>query len=82
MEAIQLMETQVSHRVRELQSDGVREYSNAHTQKFLREKSISHDTSMPYTPEENERAERLTCTLPERVLAMLKDAGLKHECWV
>ena len=40
-----------------------------------------HQTTAPYTPEQNGAAERLNRTLMERMRAMLEDSGLEKELW-
>jgi transposase InsO family protein len=64
-EVLTLWETQTGARVREVQSDRGREYVNVQLRKFFWEKGIMHDTSVPYTPEQNGHAERLNRTLLE-----------------
>jgi transposase InsO family protein len=48
---------------------------------FLRSKGVAHQTTMPYTPEQNGKAERLNRTILERIRAMLTDAQLPDELW-
>jgi hypothetical protein len=40
-----------------------------------------HETTAPYTPEQNGKAERLNRTLMERVRAMLQDTKLPNSLW-
>ncbi|GIL88635.1 hypothetical protein Vretifemale_16557 [Volvox reticuliferus] len=80
-EALTLMENQTGKRVREFQTDRGREYVNVRMREFFWDKGILHSTSVPYTPEQNGRAERLNRTLLEKVRAMLQDANLEQGFW-
>ncbi len=76
-----LMEKQTGKALREVQSDRGGEYINAAVGAFLADKGVVHNTSAPYTPEQNGRAERLNRTLLERARAMLRDSGVSPKQW-
>lgn len=78
-EIVVLMETLTDTRVQWLQSDRGREYCNERLRKFYWKKGIMHDTSVPYTPEQNGRAAWVNCTLLEKVRALLQDANLGQD---
>ncbi|KXZ41532.1 hypothetical protein GPECTOR_411g256 [Gonium pectorale] len=64
-ETLLLMENQAGAQLREVQSDRGGEYVGGAVANFLRGKGVRHNTSAPYTPEQNGRAERLNRTLLE-----------------
>ena len=54
-----------------LRTDNGGEYLSKQFQNFLRSKGITHETTNPYTPEQNGVAERMNRTLVESAKAML-----------
>jgi hypothetical protein len=55
---------------------------NVTLRKFFGEKGIVHQTSAPYTPQQNgAAAERLNRTLMDRVRCMLHESGLSTRGW-
>ena len=80
-EVLALMESQSNHRLRAIRTDRGSEYINAVVHDFLRIRGAVHQTTAPYTPQQNGAAERLNRTLMERVRAMLYCARLPHELW-
>ncbi|SGY57265.1 BQ5605_C006g04249 [Microbotryum silenes-dioicae] len=65
--------------IKTLRSDNGGEYTAFN--KFCAEQGIRRDKSMPYTPEQNRRAERLNRSIVEGVLALLHDSGLPAHLW-
>ncbi len=78
---INMWETQSDQRVKAIRTDRGREYLNTELQGFLNSKGIIHNTTAPYTLEQNGVAERFNRTLMERVRAMLTDAKLGEDYW-
>lgn len=64
-----------------LRSDCGTEYCNNEFNCFLREAGIIHETTVPYTPEQNGVSERLNRTIIEKARAMLEDAHLENKYW-
>lgn len=48
---------------------------------YCKQKGIKLDYTVPYTPQQNGRAERLNRTLLNKAKAMIFDSGLKKEMW-
>ena len=48
---------------------------------YLKQKGIRHETTVPYTPEQNGVAERLNRTLCEKARSMIAHAGLPKKFW-
>jgi transposase InsO family protein len=67
--------------IKAVRSDNGSEYCNTELSTFFQSKGIQHQTSAPYTPEQNGAAERLNRTLIERARAMLLDAKLDTSLW-
>eukprot|EP00171_Calliarthron_tuberculosum_P003822 IDg3822t1 len=67
--------------VRSLRTDNGTEYVNNAFKNYLSSKGIEHQTSAPYTPEQNGLAERTNRTLIEKARCMLRHADLPTEYW-
>lgn len=78
---ITLLENQCGHRLKAVRTDRGGEYLNHTLDDFFASKGVAHQTTTPYTPEQNGAAERLNRTLEERIRAMLLESGLKPELW-
>ena len=78
---ITLMEKQTGLSVLKTRTDNGGEYVNSTVTTYFDSKGILPQTTVPYTPQQNGKAERLNRTLMERVRAMLADAGLPPSLW-
>jgi hypothetical protein len=78
---MKLLETQTGQQVKAVRTDNGGEYLNKTLQEYFAGKGVVHQTTTPYTPEQNGAAERLNRVLVERVRAMLIGADLKKELW-
>lgn len=67
--------------VKTLRVDNGREYCNERTMRYLREKGINMETTAPYTPEQNGRAERDNRSLVESARTMLHAKSLPVKLW-
>lgn len=63
-----------------MRTDNGTEYRGELTD-ILQKAGIRHQTTTPYTPEENGVAERLNRTLEERARCMIFNAGLTTDFW-
>ena len=61
--------------------NGRGEYVNNENDAWFKEKEIRHETSAPYTPEQNGTAERTNRTLLDIVRCMLISSGLPSSLW-
>lgn len=68
-------------KIANLRTDGGGEYTSDEFKKFLRQRGIQHEVTMPYTPEQNGIAERMNRTLVEKARSMLADSNLDKELW-
>jgi transposase InsO family protein len=78
---IPVLETQTGRSVRKVRTDNGKEYVNNVLTTYFNAKGIIHETTVPYTPEQNGVAERLNRTIMEKVRAMLHDGDLPQELW-
>jgi len=78
---IKQLETQTGHQLKTVRTDRGGEYLNHSLRSYFESKGVLHQTTAPYTPEQNGAAERLNRTLMERVRAMLLSAGLQQQLW-
>ena len=69
------------HRVKTIRTDNGGEYINETFRKFTEEHGIHHETTVPYTPEQNGKAERLNRTLAEPAVSMLHAAKFPYFLW-
>lgn len=75
------VENELEKKIKILRSDNGKEYCNKEFLDFLATSGIKHQTSVPYTPEQNGLAERMNRTLVERAKCMLFEANLKKTYW-
>jgi transposase InsO family protein len=66
-----LVETQSDHKIKVLRSDNGGEYVSQAFQEFLKTHGIVHQTSTPYTPQQNGVAERANRTIVEMARSMI-----------
>lgn len=76
-----LIENKFQRSVKTLRVDNGKEYNNERTLRYLRGKGISLETTAPYTPEQNGRAERDNRTIVESARAMLHAKNLSTRLW-
>lgn len=74
-------ENQTGKKIGILRSDNGTEYCNHAMKDFLRSAGIMHQTTVPYTPEQNGVAERMNRTLVEKARCMLFEAKLSTKFW-
>ena len=73
-------EQETGQRMKCVRSDNGTEYTGELSQ-LLRAAGIRHETSTPYSPQQNGVAERANRTLQEAARCFLHQAGLPHEFW-
>ena len=81
MDTLVLMENQSGYKVKALRSDNGREYVNKSLTSFLSSRGIIHDTSAPYSPEQNGLAERYNRSIISMVRPMLFSGGGPLKLW-
>lgn len=62
---------QFKDRIKEIHTDGGREFMNKEVKEFLKSKGIKHSVNVPYTPEQNGIAERENRTIVEAAKSMI-----------
>jgi transposase InsO family protein len=80
-EVITYLEKQTGLSVKTVRTDNGKEYINNYLDGFFKSKGIQPQTTVPFTPQQNGKAERLNMTLLDKVRAMQADAGLPQEMW-
>ena len=74
------VENQLGRKIKTIRSNRGGEY-DAPFDRFCQEHGITHQTSAPYTPQQNGIAERKNSTLKEMMNAMLISSGLPQNLW-
>ena len=69
------------HVTKVLLSDGSKEFNCEAVEKVLAKNGITHQLTMPYTPEQNGAAEQEIHTTVESARSMLHSSGLPKELW-
>lgn len=75
------VENQLNLKVQSLRSDRGGEYTSKEVAKFCESKGIRHETTAPYSPQQNGLAEQNNRTLVEMVNSMLLSSGLNKNLW-
>ncbi len=76
---LSMVENQLKVKLGTLRTDNGGEYSKL--DEFLTERGVRRETTIPHTPQQNGRAERVNRTLSERIACMLMDSGLSAPWW-
>ncbi|TFY52466.1 hypothetical protein EVJ58_g10003 [Rhodofomes roseus] len=74
-------ENQTNEKIKAVRSDRGGEYTSTEFTEHLRKFGIEHQKTMPYSPQQNGRAERWNRTIVEKAMSMLHHAGLSHGFW-
>ena len=72
---------ETGQRIGTLRTDNGTEFVNQDFARYLQNRQINHETSAPYTPQQNGIAERVNRTLVEKARALMLHAGLAKSYW-
>ena len=75
------VENRLEKKIKVIRSDRGGEYESAAFSDFCAQNGIVHQTTAPYTPQQNGVAERKNRTLKEMINSMLNSSGLPHNLW-
>lgn len=75
------VKTDIPQNVRVLRSDNGTEYVNKSVEAVLKRNSVRHERSVPYSPQQNGRAERDMRTIVESARTILHAKGLSLRFW-
>lgn len=75
------VEKQTGKPIKSIRTDNGREYVNRDLENFLRKAGIRHQQTVPYSPKQNDLAERINRTIVERAKSMMFDAELPKRYW-
>lgn len=64
-----------------LRCDNGKEYLNNELKSWCKSRGIVIDTTIPYTPQLNGKAERLNRTIMEKARALIFDSGMEKQFW-
>jgi len=80
-EVLEFLSNQSSCKLKAVRTDNGTEYVNQELRSYFKSKGVEHQMTVPYTPEQNGKAERLNRTLMDKVRAMLHEAKLRKSLW-
>ena len=75
------IENQFNKKIKRFRSDRGTEYDSSMFREFYNSHGIIHETTAPYSPEMNGKAERKNRTLTESVVAILLNSGAASHWW-
>lgn len=75
------VENETGKSIKVLRSDNGTEYCNGKFKSFLKSAGIKHQTTVPYTPEQNSVAERANRSTIEKARTLLSEANLPKKYW-
>ena len=75
---IRMLENQSGKRLKAVRTDNGTEYVNSELEAYFSSKGVLHNTTAPYTPEQNGVAERSNRTLMERVWLEASTQSMEH----
>lgn len=78
---IRQAEVQTGCHVKRIRTDNGGEFLGAQLERFLADRGIIHEKTVPYSPAQNGVAERTNRTLVETARTMLTDSKLPEEFW-
>lgn len=76
-----MVENETNARIKVVRSDNGREYVNEKFNKVLKDAGIKHQTTIPHSPQQNGRAERMNQTIMDKARCLLLDANLDKAFW-
>eukprot|EP00877_Chromochloris_zofingiensis_P012359 jgi/Chrzof1/7377/Cz02g21170.t1 len=76
-----MLEKQSNNQVKGVRTDNGGEYVNNVMNSYYSSKGIIAQHTVPYSPQQNGKAERLNRTLPDKARSMLADARLPSQLW-
>nr|CCA26157.1 putative polyprotein [Albugo laibachii Nc14] len=76
-----MMERQANRRIKRIRTDNDTECLNRRFAEERRRNGIIHQTSAPFSPQQNGLAERMKRTLMERARALMEHKNLEKEWW-
>ncbi|CAJ2638290.1 unnamed protein product [Trifolium pratense] len=75
------VENQFNTKIKRFRSDRGTEYNSSLFNEFYKQHGIIHETTAPYSPEMNGKAERKNRTLTELVVAIMLNSGAAAHWW-
>lgn len=75
------VENQSEQKTKIFRTDNSGEYCNDRLKKFLKNRGIKHELTVPYTPQQNGVAERYIRSIMEKVMSMLVESDSQKQMW-
>lgn len=75
------VENKTGIKIKSLRSDNGKEFINKEMANILKQSGIRHQTTVPYTPQQNGMAERMNRTIVEKARCMLFGDNLGISFW-
>jgi len=80
-EVLQHMQVHSGHKLCTVRSDNGGEYVNHKLADYFKANGVEHNLTVPHTPQQNGKAERLNRTLLDRTRSMLIESGAPKNLW-
>lgn len=80
-EFVSMVQAKFNEKISKLRCDNGGEYVSNNFKNFCRERGIILDYTVPYTPQQNGKAERKNRSLVERSRAIIEESGVPKEFW-
>ena len=78
---IKFLERQTGNKLKAFRSDNGTEFTNSTLQEFFKQNGIIHETTVPYCPESNGRAEREIRTIKDSARSLLHQHNVPEFLW-
>ncbi|GLI60618.1 hypothetical protein VaNZ11_002766, partial [Volvox africanus] len=78
---IALLETQCGRQLKCIRTDNGGEFVNVRVKEFCTQRGVKHELSVPYTPQQNAKAEHLNRTLLDKMRTILAESGVPKKWW-
>lgn len=78
---LKFTKTITGNKIQTLRTDNGKEFVNTKVRKLLEDKGVIHETTVPYSPEQNGKAEKDMRTIVEAARTMMQAKKLNKNLW-
>uniref|UniRef100_A0A8D9BGB4 Copia protein n=2 Tax=Cacopsylla melanoneura TaxID=428564 RepID=A0A8D9BGB4_9HEMI len=81
MEYVKMVHAKFNTKISRIRCDNGMEFNNNILQNYYKEEGIKMEVTIPYTPEENGKAERMNRTILEKARTLISEANFEKDMW-